>query len=313
MTGLTMLLAAATLAAGPSLAAERPVQIGPGDAALHGTLLRPEGAIAPAAVLFINGSGPTDRNGDDLAAGERARPTRLLAEALAARGIVSLRYDKRGSAESRGAGEAQTFDQTVDEAAAWARRLAREPGVHCVVVVGHSQGAEIAALVSRKARTCGVVEVSGVSHDLGQIIERQATMLQRPPEVLDAIRTAVRDMRSGRPVSAVPAGYDRVFGPKAEAFTRSQISADPVAEIARVKAPVLVVQGDNDLQASVQDARALASAAKVEPVIIPGATHMLKVAPPNDVQANIKTYMDPDLPLAPEVAESIAAFVLERR
>ena len=79
-----------------------------------------------------------------------------------------------------------------------------------------------------------------------------------------------------------------------------------------MKAPVLVVQGDNDVQVKVEDARRLAAAAKVEPVIIPGMNHVLKLAP-KDVGGNFMTYMNPKLPLAPGVAEAIAGFVLARR
>ena len=118
--------------------------------------------------------------------------------------------------------------------------------------------------------------------------------------------------RTGRPIPAIPKGYDSLFGPKAVPFIRSQINIDPAAELAKVKVPVLVVQGDNDVQVKVDDAKRLAGAAGVEPVIVPGMNHVLKLAP-KTVVGNFMTYLNPNLPLAPGVAEAIGGFVLARR
>ena len=81
-----------------------------------------------------------------------------------------------------------------------------------------------------------------------------------------------------------------------------------VARVSR-EAPVLILQGDNDLQVSVQDARLLAAARPgARLVIVPGMNHVLKDAP-TDRAGNIATYADPNRPLAPELAAAIVAFV----
>ena len=53
-------------------------------------------------VLIIPGSGPTDRDGNN-PLGVTAAPYRLLAEALAAKGVSSVRIDKRGMFGSKAA------------------------------------------------------------------------------------------------------------------------------------------------------------------------------------------------------------------
>ena len=73
-------------------------------ATLAGTLLLPiwsELEKVPGVVL-VSGSGPTDRDGNS-PAGIRASTYRLLAQGLAARGIHSVRIDKRGMFGSRAA------------------------------------------------------------------------------------------------------------------------------------------------------------------------------------------------------------------
>src|SRR6266851_7277568 len=61
---------------------------------LKGTMLSPVGRHGPV-MLIIPGSGPTDRDGNN-PLGVKAATYRLLAEALAARDIGTVRIDKRG-------------------------------------------------------------------------------------------------------------------------------------------------------------------------------------------------------------------------
>ena len=86
---------------------------------LSGTLIRPK-LDRPPAVVLIAGSGPTDRDGRSRSVG--APYLKNLAEGLAARGIASLRYDKRGVAKSTGAAPADQdlrFDHYVADAERW--------------------------------------------------------------------------------------------------------------------------------------------------------------------------------------------------
>src|SRR5687768_760313 len=80
---------------------EELVTLDTGTGIIHGTLLLPEKMPAPV-VLIIAGSGPTDRNGNTPLLPGRNDSLRKLAEDLAAQGIASLRYDKRGVAASMG-------------------------------------------------------------------------------------------------------------------------------------------------------------------------------------------------------------------
>jgi pimeloyl-ACP methyl ester carboxylesterase len=108
---------------------------------LSGTFAGPrDPAPRGPAVLILAGSGPTDRDGNN-PIGIRADTYRLLASALAAAGIRSLRYDKRGigASQTRTVREEDLrFDQFVEDAAAAARHLASRADVSGVVLCGHS-------------------------------------------------------------------------------------------------------------------------------------------------------------------------------
>ncbi|MFM8784852.1 MAG: alpha/beta hydrolase family protein, partial [Phycisphaerales bacterium] len=88
---------------------------------LAGTLVVPPGASASArapGVVFITGSGPQDR--DESLMGHR--PFLVIADALARRGIASLRCDDRGTGKSTGNFAAATSADFATDAAA--RRIA---------------------------------------------------------------------------------------------------------------------------------------------------------------------------------------------
>jgi len=77
------------------------VTVASGDVRLSGTLAEPDGpAGAVPLVLFLGGSGPLDR--DTNMRGQRLNAFPPFAADLAARGIASFRYDKRGAGKSTG-------------------------------------------------------------------------------------------------------------------------------------------------------------------------------------------------------------------
>src|SRR5678816_1071136 len=99
--------------------AERELELPTPWGKLSGTLVLPEGAGPWPAALLIAGSGPTDRDGNSPLLEEPVDNLKRLAQALAARGIASLRYDKRGVGGSSYPGlseEALRFEHLVDDA-----------------------------------------------------------------------------------------------------------------------------------------------------------------------------------------------------
>ena len=304
--------ALAAAAAGPALSAsiaDRDVSLGDGPSALKGSLKL---AAKPGpAVLIIAGSGPTDRDGNSTAPGVKPANLRLIAEALADKGYASLRTDKRGIARSAGAMRAESdlrFTDYVDDTAAWAKFLKGQPGVTCVVILGHSEGALIAAMAAQKTPVCGVIEVSGIGRAFGVVLREQIAASGAAPQAIREVDAVLVKLEHGQTVPDIPA-TSALFRPSVQPYLISQLNIDPPAELKAVKAPVLILQGDHDIQVSVDDARRLAAARPdARLVILPGVNHVLKSAPA-DRAGNVATYADPNLPLGPGVAEAILDFV----
>lgn len=136
-----------------------------GDASLSGTLVVPDdppppdrGGRHPAALLLPSWL-PRDRDGGYDRTGHPAwfapgpaSPGLLarLADALAARGVASLRADPRGCGRSDGAWEAVTLFTKIDDARDMlaAMRSHRQLDLRRTGIVGHGEGAGIAMAVA---------------------------------------------------------------------------------------------------------------------------------------------------------------------
>ena len=113
-----------------------------------------EGAVIPVpggrdVVVIVPGSGPTDRDGNGPVFGLASDSYRLLAEGLAARGVASIRIDKRGMFGSRGAvtdGNRVTLNDYADDLCRWGDEAATlAPRVW---LAGHSEGGVVALIAA---------------------------------------------------------------------------------------------------------------------------------------------------------------------
>ena len=92
------------------------------------------------------------------------------------------------------------------------------------------------------------------------------------------------------------------------------MSKDPAALAAATKLPMLIVQGERDIQVSVADAKALAAAQPAAKLmLVPQMNHVLKDVAADDRASNLATYGNPDLPIDARLADGIAAFVKAKR
>lgn len=280
---------------------------------LQGTL-QTAGPDAPA-VLIIPGSGPTDRDGNN-PLGIRAAPYRLLAEGLAAQGIATVRIDKRGMFASKDAAadaDAVTIADYAADTHAWIAVMRDRLGLACIWLAGHSEGGLIALVAAeRPDGICGLILIAAAGRKLGTVLRGQLRANPANAPLLDQAMAAIDSLEAGRRVDI--AGMHRallgLFRPSVQGFMISAMSYDPAALLRGWHGPALIVQGENDLQVGVADARALAAAdPDATLVLLPRVNHVLKEVASTDPADNRAAYADPDLPLAPGIVPAIAAMV----
>ena len=281
---------------------------------LKGVLLAPGAAAAPVA-LIIPGSGPTDRDGNS-PLGVRASTYKLLAEDLAARGVASVRIDKRGMFASAAAGvdpNAVTIPDYVADVHAWVASMQKRTGARCVWLIGHSEGGLVALAAAQDAPgVCGLMLVATAGRPLGTVLREQLKANPANAPLLDGAMGAIDALEHGRRVdtAGLHPALQALFGPQVQGFLISEFSYDPARLLKGWRKPVLVVQGQRDLQVSEADARLLQQAApQATLVLLPGVNHVLKAVASDDPRANLATYADSALPLAPDVGTAIANFI----
>lgn len=277
---------------------------------LRGTLVNVRNS--DPVVLIVPGSGPTDRDGNG-PLGLKTDAYKLLADALALEGIASVRVDKRGMFASAGAGNpnAVTPAAYVADYHAWIDAIKAERGSDCVWLLGHSEGALMVSLAAEGRKdVCGLILVSGMGRTMGAVIREQLRANPANAPILDEALAALSELEAGRRVdttSMTPALLS-LFAPQAQDYLISIINIDPVAAVQRANKPTLVIQGTTDLQVTVEDARLLNKARRTTLKLIDGMNHVLKEAPA-DPAANLATYADPFLPLAPKLVSRIKDFI----
>lgn len=319
---LALVALAASLAAAAQPATdlrEKPIEargpLGP----LKGTLLAPAKAGAPV-VLIVPGSGPTDRDGNN-PMGVNAATYRLLAQDLAARGIATVRIDKRGmfgSAKAVADANAVTIPDYVADVFSWVGAIRRSTGVPCVWVLGHSEGGLVALAAAQGGSEvqgiCGLLLVATPGRPLGQVLRDQLRANPANAPILDQALAAITRLEGGGrvdPASLHPA-LQPLFNEAVQGFLISAFAQDPARLIAATQKPVLVLQGERDLQVGVQDARLLAQAkAAAQLVLLSDTNHVLKAVVTDDPAANMATYANPGQPLAPGVVDAIVRFVAQ--
>ena len=295
----------------PVVATEEPSTLTTTAGDVFGTLQLPAAKLPVPVVLIIAGSGPTDRNGNTPALRGSNNSLKMLAAGLAARGIASLRYDKRGIAASRtaaGKEEDLRFNHFVEDASAWAKKLRADPRFSTVTIAGHSEGSLIGMVAAREAEADAFVSIAGAGRRPPDIILEQVRG-QLSPELLVHTERILGQLSRGVAPDSVPPVLFALFRPSVQPYMMSWFQFSPTDEIAKLRIPALIIHGTTDIQITEGDAKLLADAyPAARYVAIEGMNHIFKEAPA-DRQLQMKVYSDSAAQVVPRVLDEIFVFV----
>ena len=290
---------------------EQLVTINTASSELKGTLSVPKVSSKIPVVLLIAGSGPTDRNGNSNLMKGKPNYFLKISDELYASNIAVLRYDKRGIGQSTTTKSEikYKFEDMVDDAAALIKFLRKDSRFSKVIVAGHSEGSLIGMLASEREKPDGFISLAGAGFPIIELLKSQYK------EVLSAddykTTSAVLDtIKAGKPVKQqLKNGLEVQFRPSIRPYLHSWMVYDPQIVLSKLTIPILLIQGTNDIQVNVENAKQLKKAmpgAKL--VLIDGMSHILKEGP-TDRQLNMATYSNDQLALHPKLVPELTQII----
>ena len=280
---------------------------------LGGKLMKPNGFKKGAVAIIIQGSGPTDKDGNSMILGGKNNSLKMLAQSLADVGIASLRFDKRGMGLSTDASTNEAdlvFDDFINDATAWLDLLQKQKRFKRFIVIGHSQGSLIGMRLANERKVDAFISLAGPSLTIDETLKEQLRSNPMNPEsILKEAEDIMAKIKSGEKVESVPPYFQSLFRESIQPFMCSWMKYNPLEEINTLDIPVLVVNGSTDLQVSVEDAQRLQiSNEKSELLIVEGMNHVLKESSANQAE-NVATYKNPELPLHPKFEQGFISFM----
>ncbi len=312
---------------------------------LSGTLTMPSLKSSPPVVLLIAGSGPHNR--DEVCFGHK--PFLVLADYLTRQGIAVLRFDKRGCGKSTGGYSTATTKDFADDAFAGIQYLKsrKDINVNQIGLIGHSEGGIIAPMVALKSTDVAYIILlagPGVTgeellYEQNALIKRSMgeteesikqnyefqkqlfAFLKKEPDI--QIASAQFHEIAASHMATLQDNPGKVSVESLEAMAhcvntewfRFFLLHDPAIALKEVKAPVLALNGEFDLQVSAKQNLPVISIALKESgnkdftiVELPKLNHLFQSCQ----SGSIEEYAKIEETISPSVLNVVSTWILER-
>ncbi|MGL5275901.1 hypothetical protein SAMN04488018_11011 [Myroides marinus] len=257
--------------------------------------------------IIIAGSGPTNKNGNN-PGGVKANSYKYLAEGLKENGINTFTYNKRMFAQMKNQTakeEDGRFEDNVKDLNLVIDYFKKE--YSSIILIGHSEGALVATLASQNNTAVSkLVSLQGPGESIDKTLYKQLTA--QAPFFAKSVEDIHNKLRNGEQVTDVPPMLMSLYRPSVQPYLISWIKYDPTVEIQKVKQPILILQGDKDLQVKTDQGDNLKKAMPTATLItLKGMNHVLKTVVKDD--ENLALYSKPEVPLHTELVPTIVNFI----
>ncbi|MBG43559.1 MAG: alpha/beta hydrolase [Aequorivita sp.] len=274
---------------------------------IEGTLIVPQTDEKPALAIIVGDSGPTDRNGNQQMMVNNS--LKFLAEGLYENNIASFRYDKRlvKQMKLRSLNEKNIrFDHFIEDAAAILEHFKKDERFSKIYIIGHGQGS-LVGMVAAQNGADGFVSIAGAGQEIDDVIVAQ--LAEQAPGLVDNARTSFDDLRANGIAYNYSPGLASIFRKEIQPFIFTWMQYDPQIEITKLNIPVLIINGEKDIQVQISEAELLRNAKpNSQYEIIENMNHVLKEIEGNDLE-NSKSYNIYNLPVTPKLITVISEFI----
>ena len=263
-------------------------------------------------VVFISGSGPTDRNGNSSLSEGDNNSLKFLAEEISKKGFDTFRYDKRMTGKSKNfKGEDSTvFYDFVSDTKLIIEDFRKENKYDKFSIIGHSEGSLIGAITCNETKIDNFVSLCGLIEQLDTTVIKQIT--DRAPAYLDEVKGYFNQLNAGKKLDSVNPVLASLFRPSIQGFLINMLKYKPSKVYSDIKSKKIFIGGGNDIQVKGDDVTKFAKSIGANYLIFDEMNHILKKSP-KDYLGNLATYSNPELPLYDGLVDGIVKFLNEEK
>ena len=241
-----------------NLYSQKEIEIKFANGQMAGMLTTPKSGTNFPLVVFVHGSGPSDM---DETVGPN-KPFKDLAVGLAAKGIASIRYVKRSKIYPNEFTKIFTAKEEVLDDALAAIEIAKStPGINKaqIFLMGHSLGGMLAPRIAALApELAGIILAAAPARKLSDVIAEQNKYLYAVSGDTSAamrkqFQEAANEIDRSRLLKLGDIAPDSVILSAPASYWIDINNYDQLASARRFTKKILVIQGENDFQVSVQD------------------------------------------------------------
>ena len=312
---------------------------------LAGTLSLPQKEGKFPVVLLISGSGQQNRDSEILG----HKPFLVIADYLTRNGIAVLRYDDRGVGQSKGDPTMSTSADFANDARAAIEflRTRKEINPKKIGIIGHSEGGLIAPIIAANDKNiaflvllagpgvAGDVLLVDQNYEVGKLQGLNEEQLQQAKQTNQAIYNIVKaegDLAAikNNLTAYFQSNIDQI--PEAERPSKTEIDEtlkqevdgivtpwlryfityNPKENLKKVKCPVLLLNGEKDIQVTAQlNTKGITEALKeggnkkVKLQIFPGLNHLFQ----HCTKCTVEEYSQLDETFSAEVLKTISDWI----
>jgi hypothetical protein len=286
--------------------ANREIGLTNGVIILPGTLSYPIVENRIPLAIFVHGSGNIDRNGNQDGTGVRANYIQALADSLNTRGIAFYRYDKRTATPANMEHSKEvTIQDFANDVKVAITHFKGNPQFGPLYLIGHSQGSLVAMFAITK-EIKGYISIAGASDTIDKVLIGQVS--NQNPSLGKMVGQHLAELMENDTILNPNPFLMQLFAPQNQKFLKNWVALDPRLEIKKITIPILLLNGDQDLQVSIMEAENLKRAQpSAELHIVPNMNHLLKEV--HNLEENQKSYYQESFPLSNELVTLVEAFI----
>jgi pimeloyl-ACP methyl ester carboxylesterase len=275
---------------------------------LPGTLTYTTNISKQPLLIFVHGSGNVDRNGNQASMGATPNYIKQLKDSLTIKDIAFYSFDKRSATASniKFMMKDMRFDAFVEDLNLVVDKFKDDKRFSSISLIGHSQGS-LVAMLANQTNIDKYISLAGPSNSIDHSIIAQVR-LQNGDSIANIVKSHFKELSETGSIEKIDPNLMTLFNKPTQPFFASWMAYNPSEEIKKLKTPILILNGDKDLQVYLNDANALHEAnSESKLVIIKNMNHVLKhIEKDSD---NLTSYRIPSYPLSTQLIFEIENFV----